>query len=231
MRTGKRTECRARLKRRISLCALSFRYGNESAIDHDVDIFEDFYIDRYGKDAAAKVHNRAVGNQKFLGRFLIILGMATFIPKFILESESVFAITLIITGFMMIAFGGYTYRKALKPYEATEQEIKSLLTEEFAAARTKRNRIFDLSITDEGIETVHGVKTGVKQRHSKKWSDITCIDITDDLIFIKGITWLCRFQLGDERFNQIAKLLVDRCGDVTKDERCRSLEMQSQYAC
>ena len=199
---------------------LLVHYGNELAIDRDVDLFESFYSARYGVDAAKKVHARTVKGQKFLARALIILGVATFVPKCIFRSDSVFAITLIITGLMMILFGIYTYKKALKPYEATEQEIKILLEEEFSAARTKRNRIFDLLITDESIETVHGVKTGVKQRHSKKWSDITCANVTDDLIFVKGVTWFCRFQLGDERFNQIAKMLVDRCGDAVKDERC-----------
>lgn len=199
-----------------------FRYGSESTIDRDVDAFESFFVNRYGEAAAVKIHERTVKNQKFLARALIVLGIATFVPKLVLRSESIFSITLIITGLMMLAYALYVYKKALKPYMATSQEIKQLVSEELSMARTKRNRIFDVSISDQGITTVHGVKTGMKQRHVKKWDEILCVDITDTLIFVKGITWFCRFQLGDDRFNQMASLLKENCGEVVNDERKRS---------
>lgn len=198
---------------------MGLRYGNEVGLDEDVDLFQVFYTKHYGREAATKIYDKMRGSQRTIGIGCVAVGIAATFPKLVFQMTSPFAITLLITALMLIGYGGYKLWQARKPYDPTDEGIAELLYEEFKGARTKRNRIFDLFVTTKGIETTHGVKTGGKQRHYKAYEDMTCVDITDDLIFVKGITWFCRFLLGEERFERLASILKENCGSVVNDER------------
>ena len=56
-----------------------------------------------------------------------------------------------------------------------------------------------------------GTKTAVKQTRSKAYADISAVYATDELVFVKGLTWMSRFQLGDEPFGEVCRLLEKEC--------------------
>ncbi len=56
-----------------------------------------------------------------------------------------------------------------------------------------------------------GTKTAVKRTRSKAYADISAVYATDELVFVKGLTWMSRFQLGDEPFGEVCRLLEKEC--------------------
>ena len=91
--------------------------------------------------------------------------------------------------------------------EANEEKI---VADSFFEARSSAWRNFDIEFGDDGVSVSYGVKGTVKRRRERKYSDITALYVTPHLLYIKGLTWLCRSAIEPEDAERVQNTLSSR---------------------
>lgn len=189
---------------------LEFDYGSEGTIEKDVDIFEEFYRNRYGEEAITAFANRIKRQSFTLGIMFCTLMVLLFIPV-IINSTSIFAYILLFMGLALGGVGVFFLIRAKRSQEYCRKNFDKLLDKEFASTRSVTKRLFNVCCTKEGIQVVFGVKTGIKQKRFRSYDELKTIVITDKLVFIKGLTWLCYFQMSESDTVDLLSILKTMC--------------------
>lgn len=195
---------------------LEFDYGTAAAVGRDVDTFERFYCERFGEDALRALIARTKKQYRSWGILLCFAMVLLAMPVFI-NASSVFAYILLLMGIGLGGIGCFFLVRAARSEAYCKQHFDRLMQKEFAATRSVTKRVFHMRCTEEGIGVDFGTQTSIKQRRFQSYRKIGCIAATDNLIFIKGLTWVCREQMGDEQFRALGELLRERCPEVWDD--------------
>lgn len=197
---------------------LEFDYGRPSTVDRDVDAFERFYRERFGQAALDSFTARVRRQSRMLGISLLVAMAALCLPVLI-NSASVFAYILLAMGLGLGGVGVFFLIRASRARRYCEAHLDDLLDKEFQATRTETKRVFHACCTDEGIEVRFGTKTGVKQRRHQPYDQMRLVIVTDELVFIQGLTWLCRFQMDEACYEDLIAILMRQCPQAVEDQR------------
>lgn len=195
---------------------LEFEYGSESSIDKDVDIFETFYRDRYGKEAMSSFVNRIRRQYSTLGIMFCTVMVLLFVPV-VINSTSIFAYILLCMGVALGGIGIFLLVRAKNSRTYCQKNFEKLLDKEFASTRSATKRIFRVCCTNQGIQIVFGIKTAVKQKRFRYYDELKKIVITDQLIFIQGLTWFCFFQLNKTDKEKFISILKTMCPNAIEE--------------
>lgn len=195
---------------------LEFDYGTSAAVERDVDMFERFYCERFGEDALQALSARMRKQYRSWG-VLLCFAMALLAMPVLINASSVFAYILLLMGIGLGGVGCFFLVRAAHSEAYCKQHFDRLMQKEFAATRSVTKRVFHMRCTEEGIGVDFGTQTSIKQRRFRPYGEIGRIAATDDLIFIKGLTWVCREQMGDEQFRALGELLRERCPEAWDD--------------
>ena len=95
--------------------------------------------------------------------------------------------------------------------------------DEFAATRSVTKRVFEVRFTDSDVTVNFGAQTAIKQTRTKRYEEIAGVYATDELVFVKGLTWMARFQMEDEDFRRVCALLEEKCLDRYHDWTGRAI--------
>ena len=91
--------------------------------------------------------------------------------------------------------------------EANEEKI---VADSFSEARSSAWRNFDIEFDVDGISISYGAKGTVRRRRERKYSDITALYVTQHLLYIKGVTWLCRSAIDPEDAERVQNALSSK---------------------
>ncbi|MEQ3362966.1 hypothetical protein [Raoultibacter massiliensis] len=197
---------------------LEIAYGSEDAVDRDVDLFEEFYAGHFKEEALSRFVARARSRNRTLFVALCLAGALLVLPMAI-NPSSVFAAILLAMGVMLMVVGLYfAYRMATAERFCSEN-FGRLIDDEFAASRSVTKRVFAIRLSELGVTVNFGSQTAVKQTRRKGYEEIPGVHLTDDLVFIEGLTWVARFQTSDEEFSALCSLLKQRCAERFYDWR------------
>ena len=185
---------------------LEFDYGTEMAVDRDVDAFERFYRTRFEAKALASFVDRTRRRSRICGMLLCFVMALLFIPVLV-NASSIFAYILLCMGLGLGGVGVFLLTRSARSEAYCRKNLDRLLENEFAATRSITQRCFHVSCTEEGVEVRFGSRSSVKQKRFRSYEDIERAYVTDELLFIPGLTWLCRFQLSDDQFRELCALL------------------------
>ncbi|WP_139651640.1 exopolysaccharide biosynthesis protein [Raoultibacter phocaeensis] len=191
-------------------------YGTEGTVDRDVDLFETFYAGYFKEKALARLVARARSRNRILFLALCIGGVLLAIPMAI-NASSIFAVILLAMGIALFGIGLYFAYRMVTAERYCKEHFGRLLDNEFAATRSVTKRVFDVRFTEQSVTVQFGSQTSIKQTRSKRYEDIAGVYVTDELVFIEGLTWLARFQLDERTFETMAALLQERCRERFHD--------------
>lgn len=197
---------------------LSFSYGNLEGVADDVDLFERFYAAHFKDEALAGLVRRTRRQSLALAVPLCLAGAALFVPPFV-NAASIFAFILLAMGVGLLCVGLFFLVRFACAHAYCERRFDRLMEAEFAGTRTATKRIFDVAFFETCVRVSFGAQTAVKQTRVKRYEDVKGVYATDDLVFVKGLTWMARFQMGDGRFGEVCALLAKKCPDRFVDWR------------
>lgn len=192
---------------------LEFEYGSPGVVDRDVDEFERFYRTRFG-DWALKSFTGRIRRQSLIYGISLCIAMGLLCVPMLINASSIFALILLLMGLGLGGVGVFFLVRAARAEVYCQGNLDKLLDKEFAATRSVTKRCFRVRCTAEGIGVEFGTRSSVKQRRFRPYDDIRCIVATEDLVFIKGLTWVCREQMGEELFGAFVDFLRQRCPDA-----------------
>lgn len=205
---------------------VSIEYGAEGAIDKDVDLFEAFYMERFKDDALGRFVKRS--KKSSFRCAVAAFVFACFFPiPMIVDSGPVFAKLLLFMGLVPFGVGVYFLLKCRNAQFRCEKDLEELVASEFYVSRTVTKRVFKAAFGAHDVKVFFGVKSGVHQKRSKAYADISRVVVTDELIFIEGLTWMCKFQMGDGVFDAVVHLLERKCPKAFVDERASLASTES----
>ena len=180
---------------------LELAYGSPANVDRDVDLFEGFYLAHCAEEALARMVQRKKRRSLALGACLCVAACLLAVPM-AMNPSSIFAVILLLMGGGLLVAGALFLWRAAQARAYCGRRFRKLMDAEFAGTRSVTKRVFDVRFTEEGMTVSFGTKTAVKQTRSKAYADISAVYATDELVFVKGLTWMSRFQLGDEPFER-----------------------------
>lgn len=189
---------------------LELAYGSPANVDRDVDLFEGFYLAHCAEEALARMVQRTKRRSLALGACLCVAACLLAVPM-AMNPSSIFAVILLLMGGGLLVAGALFLWRAAQARAYCGRRFRKLMDAEFAGTRSVTKRVFDVRFTEEGMTVSFGTKTAVKQTRSKAYADISAVYATDELVFVKGLTWMSRFQLGDEPFGEVCRLLEKEC--------------------
>lgn len=189
---------------------LEFEYGSPGAVDRDVDAFERFYRVRFGEQALKSLTER-VRRQSLACGVSLCAAMGLLCVPMLINASSIFALILLLMGLGLGGLGVFFLIRAARAGAYCERNLDRLLDREFAATRSVTKRCFRVRCTEEGIGVEFGTRSSVKQKRFCPYGEISRICEDDGLLFIQGLTWMCREQMGEEPFEALTALLRERC--------------------
>lgn len=192
--------------------------GNVASVDADVDAFERFYAQRFRDEALASMTARARRQSLALGLPLVVGAGALVVPVLV-NAASVFAWLLLAMGALLLALGAFFLARAGRAAAYCRRRFDQLLAADFEASRSTTKRVFDLVLDDEGIEVRFGTTSGVSQRRRRRWDEVRAVYVTDELVFVPGLTWVCRASTPPEGYAALIAQLAVRCAPGFRDER------------
>ena len=197
-------------KKQADEILLEFDYGLPANVDRDVDLFREFYLARFREEALARIVARMKRRNVVFGFALCIAG-ALFAVPVVINAASVFAKIILAMGLAFAAVGIGFLAVAARAERFCEHRFEKLMEGEFAASRSVTKRVFKMVFTDAGVTVSFGTQSAVKQARTKRYEDIEAVHAADDLLFIKGLTWISRFQMEDFAFEDVCGLLREKC--------------------
>lgn len=188
---------------------LIVRCGNAGRIQGDVDAFSRFYAERFRDEALAGFVGRMRRQSLAAAVPLLAAGALLGIPLLI-NARSVFAYLLLAMGGVLGALGLFFLVRAIRAPSFCARRLDRLLAADFEASRSETKRVFDLIIDGEGVEARFGVTSGVPQRRRLRWDQVRGVYLADGLVFVRGLTWVCRASTPPDAYDALVAELRRR---------------------
>ena len=128
----------------------------------------------------------------------------------LINARSVFAYLLLAMGGVLGALGLFFLVRAIRAPSFCARRLDRLLAADFEASRSETKRVFDLIIDGEGVETRFGVTSGVPQRRRLRWDQVRGVYLADGLVFVQGLTWVCRASTPPDAYDALVAELRRR---------------------
>lgn len=197
-------------KRQEEVAFLELTYGMLENVNKDVDLFGGFYLECFREEAFEKIVART-RKRALTGGVALCLVALLFAAPMAINPSSIFAKIILAMGAVLFIAGAASFVLAVCAREYGARHFERLIEAEFAATRSSTKRIFDIRFSEESVTVLFGAQSSVKQVRTKRYEDISAVYEAADLIFIKGLTWLSRFQMGDEAFEAVCGVLKKKC--------------------
>ena len=128
----------------------------------------------------------------------------------LINARSVFAYLLLAMGGVLGALGLFFLVRAIRAPSFCARRLDRLLAADFEASRSETKRVFDLIVDGEGVETRFGVTSGVPQRRRLRWDQVRGVYLADGLVFVQGLTWVCRASTPPDAYDALVAELRRR---------------------
>ena len=181
---------------------LALAYGASDAVNRDVDAFEAFYAKNFKDEALAKLETRERSRYRIFAIAFIVGALLLTLPMFV-NPSSIFAVILLSMGCLLLAAGLFSIYRMATVRQRCIRNFDKLMGDEFAATRSVTKRVFEVRFTDSDVTVNFGAQTAIKQTRTKRYEEIAGVYATDELVFVKGLTWMARFQMEDEVFLRV----------------------------
>lgn len=201
---------------------LALAYGASDAVNRDVDAFEAFYAKNFKDEALAKLETRERSRSRIFAIAFIVGALLLTLPMFV-NPSSIFAVILLGMGCLLLAAGLFSIYRMATVRQRCIRNFDKLMGDEFAATRSVTKRVFEVRFTDSDVTVNFGAQTAIKQTRTKRYEEIAGVYATDELVFVKGLTWMARFQMEDEDFRRVCALLEEKCLDRYHDWTGRAI--------
>lgn len=201
---------------------LALAYGASDAVNRDVDAFEAFYAKNFKDEALAKLETREHSRYRIFAIAFIVGALLLTLPMFV-NPSSIFAVILLGMGCLLLAAGLFSIYRMATVRQRCIRNFDKLMGDEFAATRSVTKRVFEVRFTDSDVTVNFGAQTAIKQTRTKRYEEIAGVYATDGLVFVKGLTWMARFQMEDEDFRRVCALLEEKCLDRYHDWTGRAI--------
>lgn len=201
---------------------LALAYGASDAVNRDVDAFEVFYAKNFKDEALAKLETRERSRYRIFAIAFIVGALLLTLPMFV-NPSSIFAVILLSMGCLLLAAGLFSIYRMATVRQRCIRNFDKLMGDEFAATRSVTKRVFEVRFTDSDVTVNFGAQTAIKQTRTKRYEEIAGVYATDELVFVKGLTWMARFQMEDEDFRRVCALLEEKCLDRYHDWTGRAI--------
>lgn len=201
---------------------LALAYGASDAVNRDVDAFEAFYAKNFKDEALAKLETRERSRYRIFAIAFIVGALLLTLPMFV-NPSSIFAVILLSMGCLLLAAGLFSIYRMAAVRQRCIRNFDKLMGDEFAATRSVTKRVFEVRFTDSDVTVNFGAQTAIKQTRTKRYEEIAGVYATDELVFVKGLTWMARFQMEDEDFRRVCALLEEKCLDRYHDWTGRAI--------
>lgn len=201
---------------------LALAYGASDAVNRDVDAFEAFYAKNFKDEALAKLETRERSRYRIFAIAFIVGALLLTLPMFV-NPSSIFAVILLGMGCLLLAAGLFSIYRMATVRQRCIRNFDKLMGDEFAATRSVTKRVFEVRFTDSDVTVNFGAQTAIKQTRTKRYEEIAGVYATDELVFVKGLTWMARFQMEDEDFRRVCALLEEKCLDRYHDWTGRAI--------
>ncbi len=201
---------------------LALAYGASDAVNRDVDAFEAFYAKNFKDEALAKLETRERSRYRIFAIAFIVGALLLTLPMFV-NPSSIFAVILLSMGCLLLAAGLFSIYRMATVRQRCIRNFDKLMGDEFAATRSVTKRVFEVRFTDSDVTVNFGAQTAIKQTRTKRYEEIAGVYATDELVFVKGLTWMARFQMEDEDFRRVCALLEEKCLDRYHDWTGRAI--------
>ena len=201
---------------------LALAYGASDAVNRDVDAFEAFYAKNFKDEALAKLETRERSRYRIFAIAFIVGALLLTLPMFV-NPSSIFAVILLGMGCLLLAAGLFSIYRMATVRQRCIRNFDKLMGDEFAATRSVTKRVFEVRFTDSDVTVNFGAQTAIKQTRTKRYEEIAGVYATDGLVFVKGLTWMARFQMEDEDFRRVCALLEEKCLDRYRDWTGRAI--------
>ncbi|WP_303202932.1 hypothetical protein [Raoultibacter timonensis] len=201
---------------------LALAYGASDAVNRDVDAFEVFYAKNFKDEALAKLETRERSRYRIFAIAFIVGALLLTLPMFV-NPSSIFAVILLSMGCLLLAAGLFSIYRMATVRQRCIRNFDKLMGDEFAATRSVTKRVFEVRFTDSDVTVNFGAQTAIKQTRTKCYEEIAGVYATDELVFVKGLTWMARFQMEDEGFRRVCALLEEKCLDRYHDWTGRAI--------
>lgn len=201
---------------------LALAYGASDAVNRDVDAFEAFYAKNFKDEALAKLETRERSRSRIFAIAFIVGALLLTLPMFV-NPSSIFAVILLGMGCLLLAAGLFSIYRMATVRQRCIRNFDKLMGDEFAATRSVTKRVFEVRFTDSDVTVNFGAQTAIKQTRTKRYEEIAGVYATDGLVFVKGLTWMARFQMEDEDFRRVCALLEEKCLDRYHDWTGRAI--------
>lgn len=201
---------------------LALAYGASDAVNRDVDAFEAFYAKNFKDEALAKLETRERSRYRIFAIAFIVGALLLTLPMFV-NPSSIFAVILLSMGCLLLAAGLFSIYRMATVRQRCIRNFDKLMGDEFAATRSVTKRVFEVRFTDSDVTVNFGAQTAIKQTRTKRYEEIAGVYATDGLVFVKGLTWMARFQMEDEDFRRVCALLEEKCLDRYHDWTGRAI--------
>jgi hypothetical protein len=201
---------------------LEIKYGSPDGIDEDVDEFGRFYRALYSDEAIEKIARRM--RRSYIAKAVasMVVGLPCLIPVMI--RTSTWSLVLLAMGAVCIAFGLYQISRMSKVESYCESNANDLLDDELNQARTSFRRVFKIAFLEDRISVDFGTSSRAKTHRSREYCQISAAIETETLFFIKGVTWLCKRQLGEIEQQRIREILFEKLGDRFQVHVCEHID-------
>lgn len=183
--------------------------GCKAKTQEDVDAFARFYSARFRDEALSTLETRMRRRALVVGASLCGASPLLAIPLLV-NAQSVFAYLLLAMGVALLMVGAFFLVRARRAHVYCEARFDQLLAADLESACSETKRVFDLVFDDEGVEARFGVTSGVPQRRRLGWTGVRGVYLTDDLVFIQGLTWVCRASTPPETYEALISELCRR---------------------
>ena len=201
---------------------LALAYGASDAVNRDADAFEAFYAKNFKDEALAKLETRERSRYRIFAIAFIVGALLLTLPMFV-NPSSIFAVILLSMGCLLLAAGLFSIYRMATVRQRCIRNFDKLMGDEFAATRSVTKRVFEVRFTDSDVTVNFGAQTAIKQTRTKRYEEIAGVYATDELVFVKGLTWMARFQMEDEDFRRVCALLEEKCLDRYHDWTGRAI--------
>ena len=191
---------------------LEFCYGSSTNVNKDVDLFKGFYLEYFQEEALGKIVART-RKRALIGGLVLCLVAVLFVAPMIINPASIFAKIILAMGVVLLAAGLASFGMAMRAEAYATNRFERLMESEFTSTRSGTRRVFNIYFSGGSVTVSFGAQSSVKQVRTKRYEDIPAVYETAELVFIKGLTWLSRFQMGDEAFGAVCNVLKEKCSD------------------
>lgn len=201
-----------------TLLEIAYEAGDQ--VDCDVDTFESFYRRHFEKDALSRLERREGSRYKAYALALCFGSLLCAIPM-VINPTSIFAVILLFMGGMVLVAGLYYVHRAVAVETYCTRHFEKLMMNEFAASRSTARRVFDIRCMEQVVAVRFRLSTAGKKEQVRSYEKISGVYLTDELLFIQGLTWVTRFRMGDEDFENLCAVLREKCSDRFHDWQSR----------